>query len=545
MKSSPRWSKRKKRTEYGGLRRRWGSAGFSAALVFPEPYPCAMANLGLQVLYGALTAVEGLAAERVFLPESGPARSEESGRALSEFDILFVSLSFDSGILNLPRILHSSGIPPLSEERPERGAPLVLAGGIAAQLNPEPILPFVDAVLLGDLEPMEDPLYEIIPALASRDLPRVERLRILREALPWAYVPGASETPVPVAKAGGLKTAPRSFVVGEAGAFGPMGLVEAVRGCGQGCRFCAAGYLYRPPRPWSIEAVMAGIESLPSGIRSVGLVGLEAMGREELEPLVSELTRKGVRISFSSLRIDKMSREFARLLKRSGVKQATVAVEAGSERLRRCINKNLTEEAVLQGVSALRSEGLKALKVYAMLGLPFEEDEDVDQLVRLLGRIRDEAGKGASLTLSVSVFVPKPWTPFEREPLVAREVFKRRTEILRRDLKGVRLKIGSYRSAEIQAMVSRGDRRLRSAIYSSSVQGTPLKRALKDSGLEVEEFTGRRDGPLPWRSAGHPIAPGFLERERIRAEAGRLTPVCRPGRCRACGACEREREHGD
>ncbi|MEF3168937.1 MAG: radical SAM protein [Deltaproteobacteria bacterium] len=572
MKILPGWDK-KKNPERGVIRKRWHGR-VTCALVFPEPYGVGMANLGLQTLYSLLNASENILAERFFSPkEKGPLGqaaqwlSEESRRPLRDFDLILFSLSFESSYIGVLKAIVDAGITLRSIER-GCAEPVVLAGGVATFINPEPIAPFVDAFLLGEFEGIAPVFLDFLPRLLDRSEKRRDRLAAMAQSVPGTYVPGLYHpifdssgcfiswdreddlpAPVPVVKAPeGLTDVPHTAILSPHAAFPEMFCVELVRGCGRGCRFCAAGFVYRPPRMWPMDAIRKTLKDAPDSC-PIGLVGLEYMGRPGVEELCESLLGDGRRLAFSSLRVDELTPAFTRLLKRSGAKTATVAPEAGSEGLRRTLNKHLREEGILRGVETLAQAGIPNVKLYFMLGLPGEEDEDAEEIARLVGRIRETLafrGKGrgrvSRVSVSVSIFVPKPWTPFQWAPFADVKVLKGRIVQLKRAigrLPGITLSIESQRDALRQAVIARGDRRLAPVLEAVAVKEISFHRAVIENGLSSEMFIRKRD-PLdafPWEIVGHPVRRGYLLAEWNRALSGEETPFCDTTVCKRCGAC--------
>ena len=392
---------------------------FSFCLAYPNSYPVGMANLGFQAVYGLL-AGEGMGVERAFLPDRRPhdrVRTLESGRPLSEFDVLAFSISFETDYVHVLDILAAAGLALRREDRTEHD-PLVVAGGPATFLNPEPLADFVDVFLIGEAEEM---LPEWIEALRGtryrgRDAWAQASESVAGAYLPanWVGFPHGSREEAPrierryLANLDAFPTSTR--VVAPDSVFGDMFLVEASRGCEWGCRFCAAGYMYRPVRHRSEESLRRQVleEALPQS-SSVGLVGAEMASQPGIAALCHEVAERGGRASPSSLKADMISPELASALGRGATRSVTVAPEAGSERLRRLINKNLTEEEILRAAGLLAEGGVPAMKLYSMIGLPTETDNDVLSLVELAKKIRERLSGVGRITLSINPFVPKPW----------------------------------------------------------------------------------------------------------------------------------------
>ncbi|MEN8188556.1 MAG: radical SAM protein [Thermodesulfobacteriota bacterium] len=545
-----------------------------------------ISNLGFQLVYAQLGAHEETVCERFFLPLPGePLRSLESGRPLSDFSLLFFSISFEHDYLNLVRILAVAGISAYSAQRGaviEPGSPLVACGGVATFLNPEPLAPFIDLFLLGEAEGILTPLLEELVGVEKRH--RSEFLRLLAERVPGAYVPSfyipgydglnrftgydrqpfAPERIKKVVHKDGTVAAHSELLTPEA-EFSDLYLTELGRGCSRGCRFCAAGFIYRPPRLWGSEAVLQGLEQRPQGVDRIGLLGMEMAGDESLNRISRYLMDSGCALSFSSLRADRISGTLGELLGSSGLKSVAIAPDGASERLRRVINKGLDDHDLLTAAETLARAGLYRLKLYLMIGLPTETDEDIDELIEMIRRIKErispigrKRGRLLEISLSVNSFTPKPWTPFQYHPFGISERLapgelrpaaeavanvEKRLQFLRNAIKkesNVQITCDKPARELFQAVLSRGDRRLAPVLYDMVMSQTNWKQALKKNGLCPEQFAVRGygpDEPLPWEIVDHGISPGYLWQEYERAFMEKTTKPCDTRICKRCGVC--------
>lgn len=537
-------------------------------LLFPNHYRVGASNLGLQLVYALLNDHPRLVCERCFLPDPGrPLLSLESGRPLADFPLIFYSLSFEGDSLNLLRMLAAAGLPLLSTAR-KKGDPLVVGGGVATFMNPEPLAPYTDLFVLGEAEAALPPVLDFL----VDEWPAGDRSAILRHlgsTLPGCYAPAfyqvryqPDQTLAAMAPLSGLPAriarpswhqpamAGYSRLLSPDAEFSNLFLAELGRGCSRGCRFCAAGFVYRPPRLWSSEAVLAALAQRPPNVERVGLLGMEMAAPAVLGEIAAYLDRHACALSFSSLRADALTPELLALLGQSRIKTAVLAPDGASERLRRVINKGLAEDDLLTAAEGLAATGITTLKLYCMLGLPTEEDEDLAELIALVGKIKQvllgvgrKRGRLANILLSVSCFVPKPWTPFQWHPMTPVAELRRRLGLLKSGLgreANVRITAEPPDHAFFQATLARGDRRLGEALSGLIAGHGNWRRQLLTAGVDPAWYAMRQRGEeelFPWEIVDHPVRREYLLAEYHRALRGAVTAPCQPEQCRRCGAC--------
>lgn len=550
----------------------WGGR-LSVALVYPNTYRQAMSNLGFLTVYQLLNARDDTLCERFFLPDPEdlaehrrtgyPLFSLESGRFLADFDLIAFSVSFENDYLNLPALFHLSRLPLFADERDERH-PLVLAGGVCSFLNPEPLAEIVDVFAVGEAEVL------LPPFLAALEEPPPVRADLLKRlaGVPGIYVPSGYR--VTYAEDGTVRAydpapgfpprvrrqwladldraAVRSFVLTKETEFADMALTEVSRGCSRGCRFCAAGFLYLPPRERSLEHLLTQAEEGLCHREKIGLVGAAVSDYSRLAELEEGIAVRGAKVSVASLRIDSLSRREVAALRESGHRTVSLAPEAGSQRLRDLINKGIDEAQILGAVRLLAEEGILHLKLYFLIGLPTEQEEDMDELLALTGKIREiwlaegqKRGRLGTVALSVNPFIPKPFTPLqwagmEEEKPLAEKIRRLRCAVAR--LPNVEVSFESQRAATLQAFFSRGDRRA-ARLLPDLAAGRSLKAVCRKAGLDPAFFVTRPRGEqevFPWEVLDNGVTREYLWREYRRALEGILTPRCVSG-CSRCGVC--------
>ena len=537
--------------EIGVIRKDWRGR-IRVALVYPNRYAVGMSNLGFQTVYALLNDIDAVLCERAFLPENDTdeIRTIETKSRLSGVDIIAFSVSFEQDYLNILSILEKAGIPLRSCERDE-SHPMVIAGGVACFSNPEPISAFTDCILIGEAEAM--PLPYFFDLFAQYRDNRGKCLELMAQEFSGVYVPAFAPHHVRRAYLKDISQHSTSTVVlSKDTAFDNSFLIEVSRGCPHGCRFCSAGYIYRPPRFRTAAHIIESMDIGDSMTDRIGLVGAAVSDLPNIGMLCDYATEKHIRLSFSSFRADALLPELIGVLNSSRVKTATIAPEAGSERMRKVINKGITEAHILSGTEILVSNNIPNLKLYFMIGLPTETDEDILEIVSLCKKIKAQfltasrvKGHIGEITVSINSFVPKPFTPFQWAAMDDAGILKKKISMIRSGLKGVanlKIQADDPKHAIIQALLSRGNRNTADMLVQAHRNNGNWAKTLKEFSLNPESYPNNElsyDDTLPWEFIDHGIDKSFLIREYERAKAGKSSPPCsmKFDSCKLCGVC--------
>ena len=556
-------------SEIGTIRKSWHQK-VSIALVYPNRYQVGMSSLGYQTLYDQLNGIDHVVCERAFLPDdrkgrSTPLKTIETGQPISSADIIAFSISFENDYPHLLTILEQAGIPLRSGDR-NTGHPLVIAGGVACFLNPEPLAAFIDCFLLGEAEGILPGFFQVFEPGSDKS----EILKNMAQKVPGAYVPAFYEARYhadgTLAEFQPREDVPPkikrvyfedisqfstcSAVITPHTTFDRSFLIEVGRGCPHGCRFCSAGFIYRPPRFRAIDRLEQTIQQGTRITDRIGLVGAAVSDLPDIEKLCTKFNDQNIRISFSSLRADRLTPELLATLKKSDVKTATIAPEVGTERMRRIINKGITRDDILSAAAKLVQNGIPNLKLYFMVGLPGETEEDIEGIIQLVKGIKHQflassrtRRRIGTITVSLNSFVPKPATPFQWAAMDEVGDLKRKIKKIKNDLKKVaNLKVNSDvpRWAYLQAMFSRGDRRVADILLMAHANKGNWPQTLKSTPLNSDFYVLRERDPaeiLPWDFIDHGIKKSYLLKEYSRSKQAMTTPACEVDTCRMCGVC--------
>ncbi len=556
---------------------------YNYCLCFPDVYEVGMSNLGIRVVEAAISSVDGTFVDRCYAPwadfgnelkkEDLPLYGLNSRRPLKDFDTVGFSLQYELSYTTVLYMLDLAGIPLLAKDRGE-DYPLIEAGG-PCTCNPEPIADFFDLFVLGDGEEVDVTLTKLRMSCSSKK----EFLKKASE-IEGVYVPSMMEvkyddnglidgffgkTEVKKAVCRDLDKAifPKTQQVGNIEAVFDRAVIEVMRGCCRGCRFCQAGFLYRPIRQRSVDTLLEQAKNL------IGSTGFDELSLNSLStgdyPCLKELLERfkteipTTKVALPSLRIDSFDGEFVTQSKKSSL---TFAPEAGTQRLRDVINKDVSEEEIERCAQAAFDQGFTAIKLYFMMGLPTETDEDLQGIVDIVYKIRDiysknkKAARSLRINVSCSTFIPKPFTPFQWERQISKEELDHKVAFLKEKLfvKGVSFNWNDFELSELEAILARGDRRLCPVILSAYKKGSHLdswteyfkpevwKEALEENSLKVGLYTRKRDFDevLPWDFVDINVTKDYLKKEALKAYDGEITGSCFSG-CKGCGVQKKYR----
>ncbi len=568
--------------EEGTITKDWGGK-LTVALVYPSTYHLGMSNLGFQIVYGLFNKDPAVVAERFFIPEGTemslylqtgkPLLSLETQRPLHDFDLVAFSLSFENDFPHILHILDLGKIPLTSEERGNR-YPLIMAGGITTFMNPEPLSSFMDLFLLGEAETCLKEFLTCLLAFGTEHASKNEILLHLARNVPGVYVPSfyrvdygkdgtiKSFTPemqgipekirVSFSAEGGFSEdcRPVSSIITPETEFGDKVLLELGRGCGHSCRFCAAGYVYRPPRVYEDSMLRTCIQDSITKKRQLGLLSAAVSDVPGINDLMTLIVNAGCRFSVSSLRAESLTRELLLNLRETGQHTVTIAPEAGTERLRKTINKHLTEDQIVESARLISGTDDFSLRLYFLVGLPTETQEDIEGIVHLVKLIRhhmvkESASRGTigQIRMSINCFVPKPFTPFQWFPMDQVTTLKEKQKWLKKafaKVGGTKVNSDVPKWAYVQTLLSMGDRRVGAILLQTHRFGGNWSKAFRFSQVNPDFFTYRPKDLaeiLPWDFIDHGISKRHLKKEYALALEAKESEECNVGECFRCGAC--------
>jgi len=573
----------------------WESVPVRTACIFPDLYEIGMSHLGLQILYDIINRLSWALSDRVYCPDTDmegllrhhnmPLFGLETRRPLSDFDCLFITLPYELCYSNIFTILDLSGIPFFHRERDGDSWPLIVGGGSCC-LNPEPVADLFDAIVIGDGEEVVVEILEVLGRSGKKDRANGELLQDL-SSIPGIYIPSCYQPAYGRGKRfegmecrdGDEKRVRRRLIPELKKSFSPvfplvpnvqvvhdrLG-VEIARGCTRGCRYCQASTIYRPVRERDLDDILSitaqGLDA--TGWEEISLLSLSTGDYTAIAPLILELmdtyVSKNISVSLPSLRVGTLTPEIMEQIRRVRKTGFTLAPEAGSDRLRMVINKGIAEEDLLDTAASIGARGWNSVKLYFMIGLPTETDEDIMEIVSLakkvLKAISSSQGKkrGARVTVSVGTFVPKPHTPFQWEAQISVAESRRRIGLIKDGLRGKQFQVKWHDPVQsfLEGIFSRGDRKLSALIHAAWQKGARLDawtdnlcpeyygQAAHELDIDLESYLQAipEDACLPWDHIDSGVKKAFFRLERKRALRLQYTPDCRTNDCQGCGVCD-------
>lgn len=553
----------------------FASAPFKSVIVFPNYYETAMSNLGFLRTY-ELINLSGIAVcHRAFIQDdvSKGIVSIETRERISSYDMIFFSLSYENDFINILSILDAEKIPFFASERDE-SSPLIMAGGVIAFLNPEPVAPFFDIMFSGEAEGIIQGFLKYVSAYGSPSEAKKNKRKLIENAPSGSksgggiYVPSAykfnfdSEKPHVIRNISILEGFPKKIKRITAGAdsgfssspiitphsgLSSVGMIEIERGCKRGCRFCSAGYIYLPWRESEPSGILDAVKSLKEGEKP-GFVGLGTLDGRHIKEIMEFSVNSKKPFSLSSIRLDCLDEKNLELIKDAGIKTVTLGVETGSSRLRKLINKDTADGEIISAVRRITGGGIMNIKAYFMFGLPVEDKSDIDETILLIKNMRDEFisasrvnRKIGCITASFAPFVPKAWTPLQWESMENESVLKKKSAYILNELRGLpnlEVKMSPTGTAWTEAFFAKGSRLCAQILAFSYKNKAGIKKSLTALGYNQDDFIRKHsmEEILPWDIIDQGVTKKYLMEEYKRGMKFKTTPQCFEG-CKRCGVC--------